>query len=39
MILRLYGKGGRAYVMRVDDLARVSYAAATPAVREVSGAR
>jgi hypothetical protein len=28
-----------AYVMRVDDGARVTYAAATPAVRKVSGAR
>jgi hypothetical protein len=26
-------------VMRVDDRARVTYAAATPAVRKVSGAR
>jgi hypothetical protein len=28
-----------AYVARVDDRARVTYAAATPAVRKVSGAR
>jgi hypothetical protein len=33
------GRGGRAYVMRVADSARVTYAAATPAVRKVSGAR
>jgi hypothetical protein len=28
-----------AYVMRVDDRARVTYAAATLAVRKISGAR
>jgi phage-related tail fiber protein len=30
---------GRAYVMRVDDRARLTYAAAAPAMRKVSGAR
>jgi hypothetical protein len=33
------GMEGKAYVMRVDNRARVTYAAATPAVRKVSGAR
>ena len=33
------GREGRAYVMRIDDRARVTLAAATLAVRKVSGAR
>jgi hypothetical protein len=33
------GRGERAYVMRIDDRARGTYAAATPAVLKVSGAR
>jgi hypothetical protein len=33
------GRGELAYGMRVHNHARVTYAAATPAVRKVSGAR
>jgi hypothetical protein len=33
------GMKGRAYVMRVDNRAKVTYAAATPTVRKAPGAR
>jgi hypothetical protein len=33
------GREGRAFVKRIDDRARIAYAAATPAVRKASGAR